>query len=225
MHSYDAAMARWHPDAEGRLRQAAIELFTEYGYDAVTITQIAERAGLTRRSYFRYFPDKREVLFAGSERLAPAVTKVLETTDRRAAPLDRIVTTLVDVGEQMIKHIGHAPDRRTIIASSNELTERERTKLAAVAQAITACFTGEGLDKAVAQLAGRIGVDLFQNAFDRYLDDSRSVVTWSSHLAHAVEDLSKLSGPEHTIPSGRAAGSTPQRRRQSASQRGARREA
>ncbi|MEK8169354.1 helix-turn-helix domain-containing protein [Streptomyces sp. M19] len=70
-------MARWDPGAEERLKRAALELYLEHGYDSVTVTDIAERAGLTRRSYFRYFPDKREVLFAGSERLAPRWRKRL----------------------------------------------------------------------------------------------------------------------------------------------------
>jgi len=208
-------MARWDPDAEGRLRQAAIELFIEHGYAAVTITQIAERAGLTRRSYFRYFPDKREVLFAGSEKLITAVAQGLETTDRSAPPLVRIIAMFEDVGEQMIKYLGHAADRRTIIASSTELTERDRTKMAAVAEALTARLVAEGQDRPLAALAGRVGVDLFQSAFDRYLDDSRSTRNWPFHLARAVEDLTILSAesglkpiaprrPNSAVPAARA---------------------
>ena len=48
---------------------AAIELFDEQGYEATTVAEIAERAGLTKRTFFRYFSDKREVLFSGSQEL------------------------------------------------------------------------------------------------------------------------------------------------------------
>jgi AcrR family transcriptional regulator len=62
-------MSRWKPDAKGRLVTAAIELFAEQGYEATTVAEIAERAGLTKRTFFRYFSDKREVLFSGSQEL------------------------------------------------------------------------------------------------------------------------------------------------------------
>lgn len=77
-------MARWDPGTEERLTKAALELYREHGYDSVTVTRIAERAGITRRSYFRYFPDKREVLFAGSERLPAAAADAVLAADRSA---------------------------------------------------------------------------------------------------------------------------------------------
>lgn len=79
-------MARGDPGAEGRLKRAALELYLERGYDNVTVTDIAERAGLTRRSYFRYFPDKREVLFAGEERLPPALAEAVLAAGPNATP-------------------------------------------------------------------------------------------------------------------------------------------
>ena len=74
-------MVRWDPGTEERLRRAALELFAEHGYDEVTVTQIAERAGITRRSYFRYFPDKREVLFGGSDQLPVALAEAIRAVD------------------------------------------------------------------------------------------------------------------------------------------------
>lgn len=66
-------MARWEPDARERLVRAALDLFAEQGYDNATVTQIAERAGLTKSTFFRYFPDKRDVLAAGQDTLWPAL--------------------------------------------------------------------------------------------------------------------------------------------------------
>ena len=59
-------MGRWEPNARGRLEQAAMELYLERGFDQTTVAEIAERAGLTERTFFRHFADKREVLFAGA---------------------------------------------------------------------------------------------------------------------------------------------------------------
>src|SRR4051795_5612038 len=91
---YRRPMARWDPGAEERLKRAALELYLERGYDNVTVTQIAERAGLTRRSYFRYFPDKREVLFAGSERLPPILEEAVMAADEDAAPLAAVLEAI-----------------------------------------------------------------------------------------------------------------------------------
>ena len=85
-------MSRWKPDAQGRLMSAAIELFDEQGYEATTVAEIAERAGLTKRTFFRYFADKREVLFGGSHLLQDTLITALGDTDPSAAPIEQVVT-------------------------------------------------------------------------------------------------------------------------------------
>ena len=79
-------MPRWDPRAKDRLRDAALELFLEHGYENVTVAQITERAGLTRRTFSRYFADKRDVLFAGSEQLPPALADAVRQADGALAP-------------------------------------------------------------------------------------------------------------------------------------------
>jgi AcrR family transcriptional regulator len=87
-------MARWDPDAGGRLQQAALELYLERGYSDVTVAEIAESVGLTKRTFFRYFADKREVLFAGAQEFqAGVLTAVSEAADD-VAPIDVVVTAL-----------------------------------------------------------------------------------------------------------------------------------
>jgi AcrR family transcriptional regulator len=79
-------MGRWEPGAEGRFRAAAMELFVERGYELTTVADIAERAGLTARTFFRYFADKREVLFQGSERLQLTMVGALKDAPAHATP-------------------------------------------------------------------------------------------------------------------------------------------
>src|SRR3954452_24207766 len=108
-------MARWDPGAEERLRKAALELYAEHGYDAVTVNQIAEHAGLTRRSYFRYFPDKREVLFAGSERLPAAVTEAIRSVAPSVAPWPAVLQTAAAIGELLADVAEDTDVRRAVI--------------------------------------------------------------------------------------------------------------
>jgi AcrR family transcriptional regulator len=163
-------MARWDPGTEGRLTQAALELYMEHGYDNVTVTQIAERAGITRRSYFRYFPDKREVLFAGSERLPAAIHEAVLEARRAGSPLSATLEALAHVGTTLVEHLDRTAERRAVIASSPELQERERTKLAAVTGAIRDALQQRGVDDDSAKLVAQIATIALQNAFDRWTD-------------------------------------------------------
>src|ERR1700678_3776254 len=125
-------MPRWDPRAEDRLRDAALELFLERGYDNVTVTQITERAGLTRRTFSRYFTDKRDVLFAGSERLPGLLAGALSRADPGLTPFEALLTALADVGAMLGAQVAlHAVQRREVVARSSELQERGRTKFAA----------------------------------------------------------------------------------------------
>lgn len=163
-------MARWDPGTEERLTRAALELYTEHGYDNVTVTQIAERAGITRRSYFRYFPDKREVLFAGSERLPSVIREAVLDARPAASPLSAALEALAQLGTTLVEHIGHIAERRAVIASSPELQERERTKLAAVTSAIHEALLERGVGDDSAKPVAQIVTIACQNAFDRWID-------------------------------------------------------
>ena len=162
-------MARWDPGTEQRLRKAALELFTEHGYDDVTVTQIAERAGITRRTFFRYFPDKREVLFAGAERLPGTLAEAVLAADA-AEPLAAVLAALREVGARVVELAGHVAERRAVIAASAELQERERSKHAAATAAVEDALRQRGVAPATAKLAAQLGAITFQNAFDRWVD-------------------------------------------------------
>jgi len=164
-------MARWDPGASDRLRKAAWDLCLERGYDEVTVSQIAERAGLTRRSFSRHFSDKREVLFAGSDQLAAAAAAAILAADHDGPPLAVMLEALAAVGALMVEQIDHAARRRAVIAASAELQERERTKLAALSTAIGDALRLRGVEPGTAVPLAQVGTIIFQNAFDRWIDD------------------------------------------------------
>ena len=85
--TYHGGMVRWEPNAQGRLEQAAFELFLERGFEQVTVAEIAERAGLTERTFFRYFTDKREVFFAGASRRRDLMVSAVASSPQSAPPI------------------------------------------------------------------------------------------------------------------------------------------
>jgi AcrR family transcriptional regulator len=181
-------MARWDPGAEERLKRAALELYLERGYDNVTVTHIAERAGLTRRSYFRYFPDKREVLFAGSERLPPALAEAVVTADPDAAPLAAVLEALARVGAQLADQVDGAPERRAVIDASPELQERERTKTAAITEAIRSALVRRHVNAGTAVLVAQLATVAFQNAFRHWIE-ANGQASFGSCLDAVTEEL------------------------------------
>jgi AcrR family transcriptional regulator len=149
-----------------------MDLFLERGFEAVTATDIAVRAGLTRRTFFRHFTDKREVLFAGSDQLVDAVGDAVHAVDATRSPIDTVLQALSSVGGALAELSERASDRRTIIAASPELQERERTKMAAVTAALTAALRERGIDDSTAHMLGQVGVAVFATAFGRWVDSA-----------------------------------------------------
>jgi AcrR family transcriptional regulator len=184
-------MARWDPDAEGRLRAAALELFHENGFENVTAAQIAERAGLARRSFFRYFPDKREVLFAGSEQLPAAVDHAFTAVAPDVAPWRTVLAALDSVGALLVEHATDAARRREVIQASPELQERERTKSAVIAAAIQLALEQRATPSADATLLAQAGTAVFHQAFAQWIDEAGQQPI-ESCLAAAAERLQRL---------------------------------
>ena len=164
------AMPRWDPCAEERLREAALELFLEHGYENVTVAQITERAGLTRRSFSRYFADKRDVLFAGSERLPAVLARAVRHADGSLSPFGALLAGLVEVAGELADQAPLAAQRRTVVGASPELQERGRTKFAAVTDAVADALRDRGAAGSEATLLAQVGVAIFRTAFDRWAD-------------------------------------------------------
>ncbi|MCA1217601.1 TetR/AcrR family transcriptional regulator [Streptomyces sp. 8L] len=163
-------MPRWDPRAEDRLREAALELFLERGYENVTVAEITERAGLTRRSFSRYFADKRDVLFAESEQLPLALAHSVRHADESCSPFEALLTALGDAAGALADQAPLAAQRRAIVQASPELQERGRTKFAAVTDAVAGALRDRGAAESEAVLLAEVGAAIFRSAFQRWTD-------------------------------------------------------
>src|SRR4051794_6036126 len=126
-------MGRWAPGAEGRLSEAALALYVERGFEQTTVAEIADRAGVTARTFFRYFSDKREVLFARSDELADLMVAALHAAPADADPLAAVGAALDAAGEMIGGSREHSRQRHTVVSANDELRERELMKMARLA--------------------------------------------------------------------------------------------
>lgn len=163
-------MSRWEPDAEGRLTKAALALFEEQGYVETTVAEIAEAAGLTKRTFFRYFADKREVLFNGSTELRRRWIDALDAASPAASPMAAVDVGLDAVAELFADRHPFARMRSEIIAANPELQERELIKLQSLAGAIAAALRERGVSHNAAILAAHAGVTVFHVAFAQWVE-------------------------------------------------------
>jgi AcrR family transcriptional regulator len=164
-------MGRWQPDARERLQLAALALYGERGYEETTVAEIAERAGLTKRTFFRYFPDKREVLFWGSELLQERMVAAIETAPAAASVLSVIGAALDAAAGRFDEVREFAGPRHRIISASRELRERELIKAASLAAAMARALRARGLDEPAASLAALTGTTVMHVAFEQWVDD------------------------------------------------------
>jgi AcrR family transcriptional regulator len=167
--NYPEQMGRWEPDALGRLQEAALALYGERGFDNTTVAEIAERAGLTKRTFFRYFADKREVLFAGSKALEELFVAEVGAAPALAAPLDAVAYALHSVATMFEQRRAFAVRRQQIIAANPELQERELIKLASLAAAVAEALRRRGVGDPAAILTAEAGMTVFRVAFERWV--------------------------------------------------------
>jgi AcrR family transcriptional regulator len=165
-------MSRWEPDARGRLEQAALALYGERGFEQTTVAEIAARAGLTERTFFRHYADKREVLFAGAGILQDLLVSTLASTPDSAAPIDAIAAALQAAGALLQERRPYARQRQTVIAANAELQERELIKLASLASALAGALRRRGVTEPAASLAAEAGIAVFRVAFERWISQT-----------------------------------------------------
>jgi AcrR family transcriptional regulator len=161
-------MGRWEPNARGRLEQAALELFVERGFEQTTVAEIAQRAGLTERTFFRHFTDKREVLFAGGSMLQELLVNAVAQAPDDAAPLDAVADALQAAAPHLQQRGDYPLQRQSVIAANPELQERELIKLAGLATAMAAALRDRGVPEPAASLAAEAGIAVFRVAFERW---------------------------------------------------------
>ena len=162
-------MGRWEPNARGRLMEAAFALYGERGFEQTTVAEIAERAGLTERTFFRHFADKREVLFAGASALQDLMVSTVAAAPNSLAPIDAAVAGLEAAGAFIQEGGELAQQRQAIIATSTELQERELIKLASLATALAEALRRRGVDDPAASLIAETGMAVFKVAFERWV--------------------------------------------------------
>lgn len=162
------AVARWADDANGRLRAAAMQLYVERGFDDTTVADIAARAGVTARTFFRHFADKREVLFAGSSALQEALVAALGNAPPEATPMQAVAAALDAAGEILGGDRERSRQRQAIINSHADLLERELIKLARLAGALAEGLRRRGVPEPDAGLAAEAGIVVLRVAFGRW---------------------------------------------------------
>jgi AcrR family transcriptional regulator len=172
--NYDRCMTRWEPNAAGRLAQAALELYSERGFEQTTVAEIAGRAGLTERTFFRHFADKREVLFAGADMLQELVVTAVAGAPGSAAPIDAAVAGVEAAGLLLQERREYARQRQAVIAANAELRERELIKLASLASAIAEALRGRGVEDPAASLAAEAAIAVFRIAFERWASKTKT---------------------------------------------------
>ncbi|MEU0504969.1 helix-turn-helix domain-containing protein [Nocardia sp. NPDC005998] len=178
-------MARWEGNTRGRLERAALDLFTEQGYDRTTVAQIAKRAGLTERSFYRWFPDKREVLFGGED-LEKCFVAAIEAAPEGADPLTMLMAAFGKAPE-VIRPREFLRERSAVIASNPPLLERELIKLADLSQALISALERRGVEPQTAQLATDAGMAILRQTGRRWMSDENADHT--QLLADSAADL------------------------------------
>jgi AcrR family transcriptional regulator len=169
---YDRGMGRWEPNARGRLEQAALALYGERGFEQATVAEIAKRAGLTERTFFRHFADKREVLFWGQSALQELLVSTVASAPDSAAPIDAVAAALETASALLQERRELARQRQAVIAANAELQERELIKLASLASAIAGALRRRGVSDLAASLTAEAGIAVFKIAFERWINET-----------------------------------------------------
>ena len=184
------AVGRWEPDARGRLASAAMELYGEHGFDNTTVEEIAARAGLTERTFFRYFADKREVLFGGAHELQEFLVAHVLDAPTSLPPLEVIAAAYMAAGDDIFEERrDYSRARQAVIMANTELQERELIKLATLNAALADALRQRGVTDPDASLAAEAGGSAFKLGFERWVDDTKG--TPMSTLIRASLDALK----------------------------------
>lgn len=181
-------MPRWEPDAPGRLTMAALDLFEERGYEHTAVADIAARARVTERTFFRYFTDKREVLFDNAHQLDQAVTEAIGKSPDGTSPLEVMIEAFAATSELFDERIDFARRRAAVITSHPSLHERELLKLALLTENATRALRERGVDAPEALLAAEMGVTIFKLAFSHWIEDDQTR-SLAEHVQTAAESF------------------------------------
>jgi AcrR family transcriptional regulator len=186
-------MPRSGEDARKRLRQAALELFAEKGFDQTTAAQIAARAGVTERTFFRHFPDKREVLFEGQEILGSALSEAIATVPRGLSPVETLHRAFASITEMLEANRPYSEPRQRIISATPPLREREAAKHAALVRTVAEALQRRGIERRRADLSAQTGLAVLSYALASWFADAS--MRLNDYLDQAFVELQKLTSP------------------------------
>jgi AcrR family transcriptional regulator len=189
-------MSRWKPNARGRLEAAALELYTERGFDDTTVAEIAERAGLTERTFFRHFTDKREVLFGGQEALLELIVAGIAGAPEASTPIDAVGAALMATAPMFEGRHEQARRRQAVVAANPSLLERELIKLSSVAAAIAEALGRRGVSEPTAKLTAEAGVAVFKVAFERWLTEGQRDQL-PQYIRESLDELKAMAAGTH----------------------------
>jgi AcrR family transcriptional regulator len=182
-------VARWQPDSRGRLAKAALVLYDDQGFENTTVAEIAAAAGVTERTFFRHFPDKREVLFAGGIDLGALAPEGVAAAPPGLAPLDAAMAGLNEFVAVIGERHEFAARRRRIIDTNPELRERDLIKNAEMSATLAAALRDYGLDEDSATLAAEAAVGVFRVAWDRWTADPEEKTPLADLVAESLKRL------------------------------------
>ncbi|UOX90736.1 TetR family transcriptional regulator [Amycolatopsis sp. FBCC-B4732] len=189
-------MPRWEEGSEERMKQSAMELFEEQGFEATTAVQIAERARVTTRTFFRYFPDKEEILFADADLLNAALVRELLRTPDLEQPLRTVVRTLAGYDWEKLGSRDLLRRRSRLIASNPGLLERDLIKRHQMAEGFRRALGERGVDPDTAELAASTGSQIFGTAYRKWLEsDDSDLTTITDSVTSLLADIVPAARP------------------------------
>jgi AcrR family transcriptional regulator len=171
---------------------AAMELYVERGFEQTTVAEIADRAGLTARTFFRYFADKREVLFLGATSLQEQLVGALDAAPASASSLGAVSLALETAADLLGQNWDYAQQRQSVIMANSELRERELIKMANLAVALGDALRRRGVTEPEASLAAEAGVAVLRVAFERWVSEAGAKQTLAEVMRGAVDRLRSL---------------------------------
>lgn len=163
-------MPRWEHGSEARLKTAALELFEAQGFEKTSVIEIAKRAHVATRTFFRYFPDKREVLFAQADPLQAAIVEGIHQAPGVDQPLQLVARVLAAFDWESLGSRASQRQRHAVIAANPGLLERDLIKHRAAAVALAEALRRRGVDPDLARLAATVGIEVFFAAYEQWLE-------------------------------------------------------
>jgi AcrR family transcriptional regulator len=194
-------MVRWQPGTRQRLQAAALDLYVSRGFEQTTAAEIAQSVGVTERTFFRYFADKREVLFDGQELLQQAFLDGVAGAPADAPPLAQVAAALdTSAAAFPDERRTYSRLRQTVIEAHSALRERELLKMASLATAIAAALRARGSSDPAATLAAETGVTVFKVAFGQWIADGedRPLVEIEHQLMRELATMASAAPPRRT---------------------------